>query len=199
MFLLACIASVTASTPDDAPLPDFSPGRPVWFRNELAVAVGLWQLPSVGSGHARLPRYNAYVLYGVGFGKRRRGRFAVQFGAQSIPYGPEGAGGGRRTTVRFEPRLTHRFGSNRASVDAGLGLSLEAGGQFPLGPALIVEPRGWLGERRRTFVGVEARLAPMYWGVTNLIYCPEWCNATRIMNPGGTGLLLRVGRVLDGA
>ncbi len=186
---LAGFAWAGSETP---PLPGFRPA-PLWGVHEVAVGTGGWQLPPRVNGYDGWPRFNLHASYTLGFGRRLRSRVGVLTAVQVVP------GALRAQEVfRVEPRLLHRIGDDDFSIDAGLGVSFEAGwADVPVGPVVFLEPRFWLGEAHRTFVGLEGRLAPLFLGTDYTINCFGNCPSGRVENPGGTGVLVRVGRVLD--
>ncbi|MCB9674045.1 MAG: hypothetical protein H6737_02955 [Alphaproteobacteria bacterium] len=175
----------------DLPLPDPHP-PPRWGRRDVAVGTAVWQ---VGESHRHekwVGRVNVNATYTAAVAGRWR--FGVHVGFQSVPYGPPDAIV-RANVARIEPRFGPRLGSGggRLDVDLALGVSVEPG-PMPLGPVLSVSPKLWLGEARRTFLALEARLAPFRSVTYAYSSCLEWCDDRILTNPGGTGLLVSVGR-----
>lgn len=183
----------------EVPLPDMNPGSTRWVSGPTDVSVGsaLWQAATFGRSIPHWfpnPRVNVNttVMTRVGGSPAVMG---VHGAFQSIAYGP---GGARRTqSIRVEPRIGFRVGrSERSRWDVTVGGAVDYWRQLKGAPVLAGTWRHWLGEDKRTFLTAEARVGLWLEASTTLQFCTEWCDQSSIVNPGGTGLLLGVGRTV---
>ncbi|MCB9692679.1 MAG: hypothetical protein H6736_12790 [Alphaproteobacteria bacterium] len=176
------------------PLPTFHGPSPWTGSPDLTVGTGIWQAPMRGGAwpHA-FPRVNVNATLAGRIG--RRGLLGLHGAWQYTRYGPDARVA--NPNGRLEPRVGLRYRLGSGFIDLTAGLSVDRGrGIFLPGPVLAVAPRIPLG-KSRTYAVLEARLALRYGGGVTFIDCLEWCDQRWIDNPGGTGLLLGIGRPLS--
>ncbi|MEZ4323387.1 MAG: hypothetical protein R3F61_38335 [Myxococcota bacterium] len=183
-------STIAIALASDVPLPPQEPAVVRAFPGpaDLALGTGLVQEPPVHRGSVGFPRANVHLTgtYRVAW----RVTAGLHVGYQWFD---------TRSVFRAEPRVGLRLGEGRVTFDLTAGWSIDAvTSTVSHGPVVAASPRLWLpAERQAWFLQGSVRFGLLRSTSTTQIACGPGnpgCNTITTYAPGGTGILLAVGR-----